>query len=108
MAASVLRFAGLYLALSLVLSALALLHLWPWRPTTALGWLAFLLGALPIAALGEWLGQLVLENRFAARLGSNTAADSVSWLRIAYGVGAVVVLIAIVGGVYAALAVMTG
>ena len=90
-----LRFIVLYAALALVVSSLALLQLWPWRPTTALGWLALLLLALPITATGEWLGRVLLENRFSARLGNNRAPASVSWLRIAYGIVAVLCMLAI-------------
>ena len=92
---SVVRFIAIYVVLSGLIGALALLQLWPWQPKTAVGWLVLFVCALPITAAGEWLGQLAFENRFATSLGNGTAPDSLSWLRVAYGVVVVLVLTAI-------------
>ena len=103
MSARVVCFLGMYVAASLVLGTLLLLQVWPWQPKTIVGWLALLLLALPITAAGEWLGNLILENRFAGSLGRNTAGDSVAWLRVAYGVAALLLIYAVGGAIYVAV-----
>ena len=87
-----LRFLGIYTTLSLILGLLLLLQVFPWRPTTVVGWIGFFAVALPLTAAGEWLGDVVFENRMAQRLGS-TEPNSFSFLRIAYGVVAILMLV---------------
>ena len=103
-----LRFIGMYVILSGVLAMLLLLQLWPWHPKSAVGWIALFILAAPVTAVGEWLGKLVLENRFATSLGNNTAPDSVSWLRVAYGVAASLITLAAVGAILFSLGKLWG
>lgn len=103
---SLLRFVIFYLASSLLAGALALLNMFPWHPETPLGWLVLFGTALPIAAAGEWLGDLIFENRFSAQIGRNKAPGSISWLRVAYGLVAVLLVMAIAVGLVVAVVAM--
>jgi hypothetical protein len=103
---ALLRFVGLYLAASLIVGAFSLLDLWPWHPQTSVGWLVLSASALPLTVVGQRLWEVVLENRFAASLGSNTAPNSVSWSRVAYGLVAVLSVFVVVFAVWLALAAL--
>ena len=83
------------------------MNFWPSHPKATIGWFGLFAGALPITVAGEWLGEVVFENRFAASLRSNTNAGSVSWLRVTYGVVAVFALLTAVTAVCVAVAALS-
>jgi hypothetical protein len=79
-----LRFLGFYLALSLICAPILLLHLLPFRPRSALGWVILVVAAVPVTVLGELIGDFLLKNRISASVDHGTRGTSLSWIRIGY------------------------
>ena len=83
------------LGLWLLLSVLILVTLWPWFPRTPMQWLLTLLLGVPI-----WVGmELLGETLFSPKLARRISARKFSWLRVFYGVFAMVLFVAIALGV---------
>lgn len=102
------RIIGL-IALTAFLSGLTaiglLFSLYPWHPTTAWGWAAFVALALPITIVAELFGKAMFENRYARSLGADTKPGSVSFGRVAYGVVAFGIFVAVVLGILATVGI---
>ena len=60
-----LRLVGVYLLASLIYAGFALLSAFPYHPHTAWGWVLLFLLAFPLWLVGEWLGHVLIGNRFA-------------------------------------------
>jgi hypothetical protein len=91
-----LRFLGFYLVLSLVIAPLLLLQLLPWYPRSVRGWLILFVVAVPVVLLGELVGDFLLKNRISAAVDRSTRATSLSWLRIGYVLGVLILCFAAV------------
>ncbi len=94
-----LRFLAAYLVLSALLALVWLLYSYPKHPTTASGWAWLFVLALPAQIGVELLGRLIWENQAGRYIEARTAAQSFSWLRIAYRLG---VSLALIGAAIAA------
>jgi hypothetical protein len=90
-----LRFLLGYLVVALVAAGLLLLNLWPWHPTSWRTWLLFVVLALPITIVGEWFGETALNNRLSKSVDRATASRSFSWVRIAYLLALVLLVLAL-------------
>ena len=90
-----LRFLLGYLVVALVAAGLLLLNLWPWHPSSWRTWLLFVVLALPITIVVEWLGETVLNKLLSKSVDRATASRSFSWLRIAYLVALVLLVLAL-------------
>lgn len=94
-----------------VLAAIAgfgmLLSVFPRHPQTFKGWVWLFVLALPITLLGEFLGDRLWKNRLAQTIEQRTANQTLSLLRIAYGLAVMLfVLVAAFSlGVFLALKV---
>lgn len=89
------RFLGIYVLLSVFLGALLLLQVFPYRPSTTWGWVAFFGLALPATALGEVVSLPLMNNRIANVVENRTRGRTFSWPRVAYAFTASLVLFAI-------------
>ena len=87
-----------YLIVAVIAAGLLLANLWPWHPTSWRVWLLFLILALPILIVGEWLGEAVFNNPLSQSVNRITATRSFSWLRIGYLLGLALLLLALVPG----------
>ena len=56
---------------------------------------------------GEWLGEVLFENRFAANLGGHASDGAVSWSRVAYGVVAIFALLTAVTAICIAITALS-
>lgn len=92
---------GVTTVLTIIAAAGLLLVLYPWHPTTAWGWLLFVVLALPLAVAGEWIGDVALGNRIARQIGRSTPHGRISWARVGYGVVALLLTLAVISGVLA-------
>jgi hypothetical protein len=99
MTSRVLRFLGLYLAVSLVAAPILLLQLLPFHPRSALGWIILFVVALPAVVAIEFVGDFLLTNRVSAAVDRKTRGTSLSWARITYVLGVYILsfAVAIVG-----------
>ena len=70
----------------------------PHHPRTLVGWAAFFLLALPVTLFGEAVGEGLWRNRVAQAVEQRAEGQSFSWLRIAYGFVAMLLLFAVVWG----------
>jgi hypothetical protein len=71
-----------------------LFMLWPWRPTTLMQWLLFILiGPLVYAAV-EYIGERI----FSAKVASRISQRRFSWLRITYALFALLAVLAVAFG----------
>jgi len=74
-----------WLVLSLWVAGLFLLSYWPEHPHSTLGWSLLILGALPLSALAEILGdRLIFRSELGARLNALGSGLVPSLLRILY------------------------
>jgi uncharacterized membrane protein len=80
---------------SAIAAATLLISAYPSHPKSLAGWLALYVFALPIYFVGEWIGSVLFENRFAKRLEDETAEQSVSIYRIVYGVLVILAVVAV-------------
>ena len=93
-----LKFLGLYVALTFAASFGMLVFAFPHYPKTLVGWAAFFLLALPITLVGEAVEERLWRNRVAQAIERRTEGQSFSWLRIAYGFLIMLALFAVVWG----------
>ena len=98
---------GMTSVLAIIAAAGLLFSLYPWHPKTVWGWLLFVVLALPVTAAGEWIGNAVLGNRFARRIGRNTPHGRISWARVGYGVLALILMMTAITGVLALIGIAT-
>lgn len=83
---------AVWLGLSVLMAGWFLLSSWPAHPRSPLGWTILVVGALPLALLGEYLGdRLIFPNRLD-RVGSGFGASTV---RITYALVCILALAAI-------------
>jgi len=95
---------GVWLFLSAVVAVGFLLAFWPNRPHSALGWTVLVLGALPLAALGEFLGdRLILHSELGASLNALGSGFGPSLLRVMYVLVYYLALAAVAGLLITAL-----
>ncbi len=80
----VLRLVVIYIALSLLLGALALLQSFPARPESWVGWLALFALVLPLTLLGELVGEWLRTNHIAESVKRRTITQRFSWRRVSY------------------------
>jgi hypothetical protein len=103
------RILGL-IALTAFFSGLAaiglLFSLYPWHPTTPWGWAGLVSLGIPITIGAELAGKAIFENHHARSLGAGTKPGSVSFARVAYGVVAFAIFMAVVLGILAALGIV--
>ena len=78
------KFVGIYIGLSLVLGLMWVVASYPHIPSTSSEWLWVLVLALPLQLAGEFLGELLRENRVTRFVEQRTAAKSLSVVRIFY------------------------
>ena len=90
-----LRLLLMYLLVAFVAAGLLLLDLWPWHPSSWRAWLLFVVLALPVTLLVEWLGETVLNNPLSRSVDRGTASRSFSWLRIGYLVALAILVFAL-------------
>jgi hypothetical protein len=88
-----LRILCTYLLVAATAVVLLLIDLWPWRPSSRFGWLVLALLALPILIAGDWVGDKLLGNPVSHAVDRSTARIELSWLRVAYLLTLVLVLI---------------
>lgn len=74
-----------YLGFSAVLVALWLFLSYPEHPTSVSGWLLLLVLALPAQIALEFIGEVLWKNKAARFVEDRTASKSFSWIRVAYG-----------------------
>ena len=90
-------FVAKYLVASSLVAALSLLEIYPWHPTTWIGWLILYSLALPVYMLGEyWSGRMLSEER-ALRISPNTTRVSIK--RVLYALAMFLVTLTFVLGV---------
>ncbi len=68
----------------------SLLQLWPWRPTSPLQWVVFVLSAPLVYALLESAGNFMLSPQISARISKH----QFSWLRVGYAIVAILLALA--------------
>jgi len=81
---SLLRFIGLYLGLTAAAALALSLVAWPHRPASLRGWIVFFVAALPVIAIGDWLGSRLSRNQLSARVERATRGLGFSWIRVFY------------------------
>jgi hypothetical protein len=84
-----------YPVVALAAAGLLLLNLWPWHPTSWRAWLLFVVLALPVMIVGEWLAETVFNNPLSKSVDRATASRSFSWFRIGYLLGLALLLLAL-------------
>ena len=85
-----------YLLVALVAAGLLLVNVWPWHPVSWRAWLLFVVLAPPVLIAGEWIGEKMLTNPLSRSVDRATARNSFSWLRIAYLLTVVVLVLGVV------------
>ncbi|MFC5462086.1 hypothetical protein [Massilia niabensis] len=83
------RILTVYLGLSILLGLVFVVFSWPDLPSTPAQWMAVFLLALPVQLAGELVGNCLWNNRLARSVDQATAHQSLSLLRIGYGVFAI-------------------
>jgi len=96
MSKSLLRFLCLYLAINAIAATALLITLWPYRPQSSRGWILLFVIALPVTAIGEWLGESLLKNRMSLAVERATQRSDFSWIRITYVLAMALVVILLV------------
>jgi hypothetical protein len=79
------RFVLLYFAFSVVATLGMLITSFPNYPKTLLGWVWMFVIALPVVIVFELLGWVVWNNRLAQSIETRSSDREFSWLRISYG-----------------------
>ena len=92
------RFLGWYLALTFAASLGLLILALPNHPKTLSGWLWFFLLALPVTLVGELIGEGIWRNPVAKAIEKESSNRQFSWLRIAYGFVAMLLIFGVVWG----------
>jgi hypothetical protein len=87
------KFIGLYIGLSVFLGLTWAVFSYPDLPSTGTQWLMVFLLALPLQLAGEFLGELLWNNKLSRFVDRKTAAASLSFVRILYGVLLMLLLI---------------
>jgi hypothetical protein len=90
------RFLGFYLALSLICAPILLLQLLPFHPRSVPGWVFLVVAAVPVTILGELIGDWLLTNRISAEVDRRTRDVTLSWIRIGYVLGVLILFVAVV------------
>ena len=89
---------GAWVFLSIVVAVGFLLSSWPHHPHSALGWVVLVLTALPLAALGEFLGdRFIFHSDLGASLNSLGVGFLPSLVRVLYVLIMFLTLAAIAG-----------
>ena len=89
---------GAWVFLSLVVAVSFLLSSWPHHPHSTLGWVVLVLTALPLAALGEFLGdRFIFHSDLGASLNSLGVGFLPSLVRVLYVLIMFLTLAAIAG-----------
>jgi hypothetical protein len=87
-----------WVILSIIVAAGFLLSFWPHHPHSTLGWLVLVLTALPLAALGEFLGdRFIFHSDLGASLSSLGTGFVPSLVRVLYVLIVFLTLAAIAG-----------
>jgi hypothetical protein len=87
-----------WVVLSVIVAAGFLLSFWPHHPHSPLGWLLLVLIALPLAALGEFLGdRFIFHSDLGASLSSLGSGLVPSFVRVLYVLIVFLTLAAIAG-----------
>jgi len=73
---------GIYIGLSLVIGLIWAVASYPHMPSTSAEWLWVLVLALPLQLAGEFLGELLWQNRVTRFVQQRTAAKPFSVVRI--------------------------
>jgi hypothetical protein len=93
-----------WLLVSLLMAALFLLSFWPRHPHSTLGWSLLILGALPLAALSQFLGdRLIFRSDLGARLNGLGSGFVPSLVRITFVLVLFLSLAAVAGFVMTSL-----
>ena len=92
------RFLGWYCTFTAIAAAGMLVYSFPNYPKTLLGWALFLSLALPITLIGELIGNGLWRNHLLRRIDEGTGKGSSSFLRIVYGVLAMLLVFATAWG----------
>ena len=95
-----LRIVGAYLALSFVFGLIALAQIYPVVPSTPRQWLGLFLLSLPVWLAAQAYGHFLWKNRFARFVDEATEAESFSFVRVAYGIAAILLSISAVAGAF--------
>jgi len=101
----VLTFVVLYLALSTVATLVLLAGVFPHHPKTVVGWALLFALALPLAVVGELVGEFFWRNGIAQAIVSRSSGSSLSLLRLGYAFGVMVFFFALAFGVHSWLGV---
>jgi hypothetical protein len=93
-----------WVILSLIVAAAFLLSFWPHYPHSPFGWLVLVLTALPLAALGEFLGdRFIFHSDLGASLNSLGTGFVPSLVRVLYVLIMFLTLAAIAGPIVTTL-----
>jgi len=77
-----------------MLAALALLEVWPWRPTSTLGWLGFAAAGPVVYMVLEGLGELTMGKLFSTEPGSRSLLSRLTPLGALVAAAVVALLVA--------------
>jgi hypothetical protein len=80
----VLRFAAIYLIVSVIAAVALLINTWPLHPHSIPHWALLFVIALPITLLGEWLSDRALHSSLSLAVEARTRNSRFSWLRVGY------------------------
>jgi hypothetical protein len=86
------QFLLLYLGVSLLLALVWAITAFPHFPSTPAQGLWILVLALPVQLAGEFLGERLWNNRIARRVERSGAGAGFSWLRVGYGLMALLLV----------------
>ena len=82
--ARILKFAAIYLIVSVFSAVALLIDTWPLYPRSVVQWLVLLIIALPVTVLGEWLSDGALHSSLSLAVDARTRRSQISWLRTGY------------------------
>jgi hypothetical protein len=77
-------------------AGMLLLYLRPWHPHSWDAWLLCVILALPILVASEWVEGNLLTHPLSRSVDRATAQSAFSWLRIAYVLGVVILVLGVV------------
>jgi hypothetical protein len=92
LAKRVLRFLLLYFAFSVLATLVMLISIFPNYPKTLIGWVWVFAIALPVVIVFDLLGWVVWNNRLAQSIEAQSSSQKFSWLRIGYGLVAMLLV----------------